>query len=62
MHSSYDCWQVTIIIDTLGCVVKGGGTSRLGVINQALHFVFNILEVMIKLHLRQSLRHVRILL
>ena len=60
MHSSYDCWQVTIIIDTLGYLVKV--TSRLGVINQALHFVFNILEVMIKLHLRQSLRHVRILL
>ena len=59
MHSSYDCWQVTIIIDTLGYLVE---EQFLGVINQALHFVFNILEVMIKLHLRQSLRHVRILL
>ena len=58
MHSSYDCWQVTIIIDTLGYVVQ----VYLGVIHHALHFVFNILEVMIKLHLRQSLRHVRILL
>ena len=58
MHSSYDCWQVTIVIYTLGYLVK----VYLGVINQALHFVFNILEVMIKLHLRQSLRHVRILL